>query len=147
MKRISMIALMLSLFASTARAGMLDIDYLHPSPTKALTYSLIFPGGGYFYLSGDSPKPNSRYFSRGLLFFFGTAALTAFTISQAKKDPAGGALMGVMMLVGLRIGEFSQVTTDAEQDRHSSYKTMILSEEIEKAAARKEKELTDKQLP
>jgi len=133
MMRLLVITLLLPLLALPARAGVLDVDYMRPSSTKALLYSAFFPGGGYFYMAEQSHKPKNHYAARGVLYLGITAAAVAFTLSQTQKDPAGGALMGGFMIVSVRLLEFSSVTTDAEQDWHANFKARMNQYKSEEA--------------
>lgn len=123
MKRISIVALMLSLFASSVRAGKMDIDYLKPSPTKALAYSLIIPGGGYLHLSGQDPYKG--YMQKGILYLALTVGAYAFTADQFRKGESASALMGLTCLITMRVYEFGEVTDDAERDRFAAYKDLV----------------------
>ena len=131
MKKILVIVLLLT--AAPARAGILDMDYIRPSPTKALLYSAILTGGGYFYLAEQSPKPNNKYNLTGVLYLGASIAAIALIISHTSNDPFGGALMGTVALVGIRITEFGGVTTDAERDRHTHFKLLTIQDKLDEA--------------
>jgi hypothetical protein len=109
--------------APNAWAGKLDIDYLHPSPAKALGYSLVIPGAGYFYLSGHNP--DKAYAQRGLLFLGLTVGAYLFTADKAKDNEHGMVLAGIGALAGIRLIEFSTVVDDAEGERFEKYKELV----------------------
>jgi hypothetical protein len=129
MKHIIMAVLLLAAVPS-AYAGALDIDYLKPSPAKALAYSLVLPGGGYFYLDSASKNEYGEYNSHGWLsFVVGTASLV-WAISEVRK---GGtvAYIAAGAAIGFRIVEFGDVTTAAETDRHREFIKLTRDEQAD----------------
>lgn len=129
MKKILLLAALISLSPS-AWAGPLDIDYLKPSPSKALAYSIVLPGGGYFYLAGASANPYGEYKIRGALYFAAGVAAAAWAITEADKG-SSVAYLGVGAFLGLRILEFGDVTSDAETDRHTALKDALRAEQAQ----------------
>lgn len=125
MKRILLTALITCCLSTASWAGKLDIDFLKPSPTKALAYSTLVPGAGYFYLSKNSNNVENDYTQRGLLWLTLGVAATFYTASQIRDNSSGGIALGVGALLTFRLLEFGQVTTDAEIDRHQAYKEMV----------------------
>ena len=119
----------------SASAGNLDIDYLRPSPAKAFMYSAVLPGGGFFYLAEKSKNPHGEYKLRGMLYLVLTAGAAVFTISQINKDLAGGAAVGTVGFVALRLMEFGDVIDDAETDRHQALKEALRSEQAQSKKA------------
>ena len=105
-------------------AGKLDLDYIKPSPTKALAYTLVIPGGGFFYLSKASKAPDKWYQARGVLYFAATALVAASTVSQARQHSGMGVGLGLAGLFWLRVMEFGDVIEDAETDRYAEYKKL-----------------------
>ena len=99
-------------------AGKLDIDYIRPSPTKALMYSVIFPGGGYYYL--NDVERYSEYVANGLIFTLGSAAIILLATSQAKNGLPLTTVAGVIGFIGFRILEFDSVVDDAEKARYAN---------------------------
>lgn len=99
---------------------LLDIDYVKPSPTKALMYSAIFPGGGYFYL-GDV---NSKYQVHSILFLLAGVASYWYVVNQASKNFIS-AYPAIAIAVSLRIWEFSSVIDAAEKERFKNSMELI----------------------
>jgi len=90
-------------------------NYPRPSPTKALAYSMILPGGGYFYLMGEPVTHSSKYTVNGIAFLLAETAAFIYAYNQAAKD-SNNSLLYVVPL-GIKIFEFDLVTTDAEKER------------------------------
>jgi hypothetical protein len=101
----------------SAGAGMLDVDYFKPSPTKAFMWSAAVPGGGMFYLDHQLPKANRQYFSKGMLFLITQGAAAYFIVDRAGKGKDVMPLVGGLFL--FKILEFSTVIDEAETMRHN----------------------------
>lgn len=113
MKQILLAALLL--LPGSLWAGNLDVNYIEPFPTKALGYSLVIPGSGYFYLAKHDPHAGFR--PKGFLYLVLTAGLAAFTINKLQKDDHSVALGGAACFALLRMMEFGDVAEDAERSR------------------------------
>jgi len=104
---------MIFAMSQSAWAGKLDVDYIHTSPTKALLYSAIVPGGGYFLLE----NANVKYKQKGLFFLVLGLGSYIYLGSQVKNGTQLSIATTILGVVGLRLFEFDSVTDDAEVER------------------------------
>jgi len=104
---------MIFAMSQSAWAGKLDVDYIHTSPTKALLYSAIVPGGGYFLLE----NANVKYKQKGLFFLVLGLGSYIYLGSQVKNGTQLSIATTILGVVGLRLFEFDSVTDDAEIER------------------------------
>lgn len=94
------ILLAVSLLAPSFAASKLDLGLLpDPSPTMALTYSIAFPGGGWFYLAEG--KTAGQDTLMGVLFLAATVAGVVLGVQTNSRgeNPApwfGGAYLAYM---------------------------------------------------
>jgi len=118
----------LFLLTGNLRAGILDIDYIKPSPTKAFARSLIIPGGGYFYLSEVSPLKNYEYI--GMLYLGVTIGAYLLTVDAIKKKNSFKASSGIMAIFLIRLFEFGNTIDDAEMERFKVKKEIVKTREL-----------------
>ncbi len=99
--------------SQSAWAGKLDVDYIHTSPTKALLYSAVVPGGGYFLLENADIK----YKQKGLFFLVLGLGSYIYLGSQVRNGTQLSIATTFLGVAGLRLFEFDSVTDDAEVER------------------------------
>ena len=99
--------------SQAAWAGKLDADFIQTSPTKALVYSIAFPGAGYYYLSGI----NSKYKGKTYLFLALGIGSAVFLGTQLKNGNSSMLLPAAAAACGVKLWEFGAVTNDAEAER------------------------------
>lgn len=112
---------------ATSWAGKLDLDYYHPSPTKAFMWSAVAPAGGMFYLVSQRPRGDAEYIEQGLLFLIVESSVLLLLYTQAKNGKNIVAPLTVFM--GIKIFEFDTVIDAAETERH---KMMMMADLLEK---------------
>jgi hypothetical protein len=116
MKKLILTLLFLSLSGNLLAASNLDLTYPHPSPTKALMWSMIVPGGGGFYLSSTKP----RYGSIGALFFVAEIGLLISGNKFAQKNSKDSitVVLPWLLVGGIKIFEFDYFVESAEKERN-----------------------------
>lgn len=120
-------------------AGKLDIDYIHTSPTKALLYSAIVPGGGHFLLANADIK----YKQKGLFFLVLGIGSYIYLGSQIKNGTQLSIATTFLGVAGLRLFEFDLVTDDAEVERLKWLRENIKTADVPLNAAEKKVSLKD----
>jgi hypothetical protein len=122
MKKIILLLLFITSSGSAWASNKLDITYIHPSPTKALLWSMVFPGGGHIYL--NSYSSDKSYGAMGGVFFVVQAAGAIYLSSvMAKKNNSAEmhkyVIPGVFItMISFKIWEFDNVIEGAERERY-----------------------------
>ncbi len=99
--------------AQAACAGKLDVSFIQTSPTKALVYSIAFPGGGHYYLSRINPKYKGKFY---LYLALGIGS-GLFLNTAIKSKNSTTLLTAALAAGGIKVWEFGSVTDDAEGER------------------------------
>lgn len=123
MKLFALLALLA--LPATSWAGKLDLDYYHPSPTKAFMWSAVAPAGGMFYLAGQVPQ-NIEYIEQGVMFLAVEAAVLYLFYNQARQRK--NVVLPLTVFMGIKIFEFDAVIDAAETERHKKMMSDLVGE-------------------
>ena len=99
--------------SQAACAGKLDVDFIRTSPTKALVYSVAFPGGGHYYLSRINPRYKHKFY-----LYLALGIGSGLFLNTAMKSKNSTTLLAAALAAGgIKVWEFGSVTDDAEGER------------------------------
>lgn len=103
-------------------AGILDIDYIRPSPTITAVTSITLPGAGWFYLDSvtNDPYLSGNYQLKGWFYLLTTSVLVCYIVNNLSSKNKTFIWPAFALTIGIRFTDIFSSIDAAERERYAN---------------------------